>query len=73
MGFGRYVFVPVFNILGIKVVVLYFENRMAGVYDLLSSVFTGRQNWRLKVRVVRVWEMYPIDEPKELFPWRWSW
>ncbi|KAJ1393902.1 hypothetical protein SESBI_34579 [Sesbania bispinosa] len=40
---------------------------MAGVYDQVGSVFPGRQNWRLKVRVVRVWEMYPIDEPSRTF------
>ncbi|KAJ1391359.1 hypothetical protein SESBI_36750 [Sesbania bispinosa] len=40
---------------------------MTGVYDPVSSVFPGRQNWRLKVRVVRVWDMFPIDEPSRTF------
>ncbi|KAJ1422504.1 hypothetical protein SESBI_12997 [Sesbania bispinosa] len=40
---------------------------MAALYEPVSSIFPGRQNWRLKVRVVRVWEMFPIDEPTRTF------
>ncbi|KAJ1381739.1 hypothetical protein SESBI_44868 [Sesbania bispinosa] len=40
---------------------------MAGVYDEVHNIFSGRQSWKLKVRVVRVWEMYPIYEPSRMF------
>ncbi|KAJ1400825.1 hypothetical protein SESBI_29261 [Sesbania bispinosa] len=40
---------------------------MAGVYDEVQNIIPGRQNWKLKVRVVRVWAMYPVDEPSRTF------
>ncbi|KAJ1376352.1 hypothetical protein SESBI_50028 [Sesbania bispinosa] len=40
---------------------------MAGMYDLVKDVFPGKQTWRLKVRIVRIWEMCPIDHPANPF------
>ncbi|KAJ1411026.1 hypothetical protein SESBI_21561 [Sesbania bispinosa] len=40
---------------------------MAAGYDLIKSLYPGRQNWRLKVRVVRVWDMSPVDQPSQPF------
>ncbi|KAJ1393018.1 Nucleic acid-binding, OB-fold [Sesbania bispinosa] len=40
---------------------------MAGGYDHVANIFPGRQNWRLRVRVVRLWNMFPIDEPSRTF------
>ncbi|KAJ1397111.1 hypothetical protein SESBI_32017 [Sesbania bispinosa] len=32
-----------------------------------TNVYPGRQTWRLKVRVERMWEMFPLDEPSKPF------
>ncbi|KAJ1420675.1 hypothetical protein SESBI_14252, partial [Sesbania bispinosa] len=40
---------------------------MASVYVLVSIIVPTRQYWRLNVRVIRVWEMFPIDEPSRTF------
>ncbi|KAJ1417374.1 hypothetical protein SESBI_16639 [Sesbania bispinosa] len=40
---------------------------MAFVYDPVNSIFLGRENWRLKVRVMKVCDMFPIDEPSRTF------
>ncbi|KAJ1438456.1 Nucleic acid-binding, OB-fold [Sesbania bispinosa] len=34
---------------------------MEGVYNDVADVYLGRQNWRFKVRFLRLWEMFPID------------
>ncbi|KAJ1441692.1 Nucleic acid-binding, OB-fold [Sesbania bispinosa] len=40
---------------------------MVGAYDNIGSVSPRKQNWRLKVRIVRIWEIYPIDESSRTF------
>ncbi|KAJ1426402.1 Nucleic acid-binding, OB-fold [Sesbania bispinosa] len=40
---------------------------MAGVYDLIKEVYPGRQNWRLKARIIRLWEMCPMEQPGNPF------
>ncbi|KAJ1413287.1 hypothetical protein SESBI_19834 [Sesbania bispinosa] len=40
---------------------------MAGMYDLVKDVFLCTQTWRLKVRIVKIWEMCPIDQPANPF------
>ncbi|KAJ1382072.1 hypothetical protein SESBI_44584 [Sesbania bispinosa] len=40
---------------------------MASVFDSLKNIHPGRQTWRLKVRVERMWEMFPLDEPSKPF------
>ncbi|KAJ1390048.1 Zinc finger, GRF-type [Sesbania bispinosa] len=36
---------------------------MSGGLDLVKQLCPGRQNWRIKVRVIRLWDMAPIDQP----------
>ncbi|KAJ1440451.1 hypothetical protein SESBI_02024 [Sesbania bispinosa] len=36
-------------------------------FDLVKNVSPGKQTWRLKVRVERLWEMFPLDEPTKPF------
>ncbi|KAJ1384828.1 Nucleic acid-binding, OB-fold [Sesbania bispinosa] len=40
---------------------------MASVFDVVKNISPGKQTWRLKVRVERVWEMFPLDEPAKPF------
>ncbi|KAJ1416990.1 Nucleic acid-binding, OB-fold [Sesbania bispinosa] len=35
---------------------------MAWLYDLIKDVYPGRQNWRLKARIVRMWELSPMEQ-----------
>ncbi|KAJ1384830.1 Nucleic acid-binding, OB-fold [Sesbania bispinosa] len=40
---------------------------MASVFYVVKNISPGKQTWRLKVRVERVWEMFPLDEPAKPF------
>ncbi|KAJ1393804.1 hypothetical protein SESBI_34688 [Sesbania bispinosa] len=40
---------------------------MEGLYDLIKDVYQGRQNWRLKARIVRLWELCPMEQPGSPF------
>ena len=34
-----------------------------GAAHSIRSLHSGRDAWRLKVRVIRLWEMCPVDDP----------
>ncbi|KAJ1392000.1 Nucleic acid-binding, OB-fold [Sesbania bispinosa] len=36
---------------------------MAGVYDLIKDVYPGNQSWMVKARIIRLWEMCPMEQP----------
>ncbi|KAJ1440674.1 Nucleic acid-binding, OB-fold [Sesbania bispinosa] len=40
---------------------------MSMAFDLMKNVSPGKQTWRLTVRVERLWEMFPLDEPTKPF------
>ncbi|KAJ1400799.1 hypothetical protein SESBI_29235 [Sesbania bispinosa] len=40
---------------------------MSCVFDLVKDVFHGKQTWRLNIRIIRMWEMCPMDQPVNLF------
>ncbi|KAJ1377870.1 hypothetical protein SESBI_48423 [Sesbania bispinosa] len=40
---------------------------MAGPFDMISNIFPGRDTWRLKVPIGRLWNMTPIDDPVKPF------
>ncbi|KAJ1386348.1 hypothetical protein SESBI_40859, partial [Sesbania bispinosa] len=40
---------------------------MAGVFYKVNDVAPGRKTWCLKVRVIRLWNMCPVEEPEKLF------
>ncbi|KAJ1391441.1 hypothetical protein SESBI_36682 [Sesbania bispinosa] len=40
---------------------------MAGPFDMINAIHPGKDSWRLRVRVVRLWEMCSIAEPTNPF------
>lgn len=40
---------------------------LASNLNSVASLCNGRESWRIKVRVVRMWEMCPISEPGKPF------
>ncbi|KAJ1388161.1 Nucleic acid-binding, OB-fold [Sesbania bispinosa] len=40
---------------------------LGGPFDLIRNIYGGRDTWRLKVRVVRVWEICARDNPANVF------
>ncbi|KAJ1418964.1 Nucleic acid-binding, OB-fold [Sesbania bispinosa] len=40
---------------------------MAGPFDKVSAIHPGKESWRLRVRVVRLWEMCSIVDPTNPF------
>ncbi|KAJ1431361.1 Nucleic acid-binding, OB-fold [Sesbania bispinosa] len=40
---------------------------MGGPFDMISAIHPGKDSWRLRVRVVRLWEMCSIVDPTKPF------
>ncbi|KAJ1383205.1 hypothetical protein SESBI_43577 [Sesbania bispinosa] len=40
---------------------------MAGPFDMISAIHPGKDSWRLRVRVARLWEMCSIVDPSRPF------
>ncbi|MCI40029.1 replication factor A protein, partial [Trifolium medium] len=39
---------------------------MDSQFDLLCDVLPGRDSWRFKVRVIRLWPVYAFRKPDEI-------
>ncbi|KAJ1379646.1 Nucleic acid-binding, OB-fold [Sesbania bispinosa] len=42
-------------------------SNLSGPFDLIRNIYGGRDTWRLKVRVVRFWEICARDNPSNVF------
>ncbi|KAJ1427926.1 Nucleic acid-binding, OB-fold [Sesbania bispinosa] len=40
---------------------------VGGVFDSVKSIYRGRETWRLKVRVVRLWVICAKENPSNVF------
>ncbi|KAL5191374.1 hypothetical protein HKD37_04G010659 [Glycine soja] len=42
-------------------------NKMCAMFECLSDVCSGKQAWKFKVQVIRMWSVYLVGEPKKPF------